>query len=120
MNRIFQIVPALFTLLFVFGALGAEESADPAKVREAVGRYLAQKGGPVQMSTIPTDGPASWCSKQYDAAAKYKDPKIMYRVVHAHLLRADQLLKGKVKKQQRSDTRRVACNTCACGSWLAL
>ena len=83
--------------LFIVTKLPAVEQ-DPEEVRKAVHGYLVKKGGPSQMSQMPNQSPISWCQKQYDAAAKTKDPKALYRLVDSHLLRAGELFKSKKKE----------------------
>jgi len=93
----YATVLVLATLTCLHAGTQSPELADkilPIEARQAVQRYLTMKAGTVAMSPVPQDGPASWCFKQYEAAAKTKDARITYRLISSHLQRASQLLDG--------------------------
>jgi hypothetical protein len=86
-------------LWFLVGTGFLASGAEPEDVPQAIHRYLVQKvGGTTPMSQVPGASPIGWCQKQYDAAAKTKDPKVLYRLVDSHLLRAGELFKSKKKE----------------------
>jgi hypothetical protein len=84
----------LLACVWAVVAQGAQPASkvEPEKVRQSIQRALTAKGGLVPMSAIPQGGPASWCYKQYEAAAKFKDVRLTYRLLNSHLQRASQLL----------------------------
>jgi len=88
---------ALSTSLAVAQSPELLDSISPAEARQQAQRTLAAKGGPgaVAMSPMPTSPEFSWCQKHYEAAAKLKDQRVIYRVMNSHLQRAAQLLASK-------------------------
>jgi tetratricopeptide (TPR) repeat protein len=72
------------------------------ELKEEISRYLDKKAGPApKLQPRPGKNVDSWCLEQYDAAAKLKNPKLVYQLIHGHLPIAERFLQSPKKQDKQ-------------------